>query len=254
MGSKGFLAGRVIDGGGAAGPADAFRSSRPLLALVIPGSRCQALASGDGRVDGDETPQVRRVLYRDGDLDSLPVPLGVQPGIFGGPPWLRYPLCSRCPPDANTVRVSTATQCVRKDVAVRYYLPTTVRPDMWASPIASRRGSGRLATRIVTPDPHAGSRGTSEAPAESESQAGTAGSGQQAPTPSPRHATRGSGLASSQVRERIERARAAQQKAAAELAVLVDQAVGLGISWSRDRHPAGRDQTGCPPAIPAPPS
>ena len=38
-------------------------------------------------------------------------------------------------------------------------------------------------------------------------------------------------MSSPQVLERIERARAAQQKAAAELAVLVDQAVGLGISW-----------------------
>jgi hypothetical protein len=33
------------------------------------------------------------------------------------------------------------------------------------------------------------------------------------------------------VLERIERARATQQNAEAELAVLVDQAVGLGISW-----------------------
>ena len=46
-----------------------------------------------------------------------------------------------------------------------------------------------------------------------------------------RPAKLGSGLSSSQVLDRIERARGAQQKAAAELAVLVDQAVGLGISW-----------------------
>ena len=38
-------------------------------------------------------------------------------------------------------------------------------------------------------------------------------------------------MSSPQVLERIERARVAQQKAEAELAVLVDQAVGLGISW-----------------------
>ena len=54
---------------------------------------------------------------------------------------------------------------------------------------------------------------------------------QPVPASLPRPATRGSGLSSSQVLDRIERARAAQQKAAAELAVLVDQAVGLGISW-----------------------
>jgi hypothetical protein len=38
-------------------------------------------------------------------------------------------------------------------------------------------------------------------------------------------------MSSPQVLERIERARVVQQKAEAELAVLVDQAVGLGISW-----------------------
>ena len=38
-------------------------------------------------------------------------------------------------------------------------------------------------------------------------------------------------MPSSQVLERIERARAAQQKAGAELAALIDQAVGIGISW-----------------------
>ena len=53
----------------------------------------------------------------------------------------------------------------------------------------------------------------------------------QVPAPPSRPASRGPGLSSSQVLERIERARAAQQKAAAELAALVDQAVGLGISW-----------------------
>ena len=71
-------------GGGGAGPADAFRNSWPLLALVTPGSRCLALASGDGGVDGDETPQVS--TSRSGTaIVNLPVPLGSQPGTFGGP-------------------------------------------------------------------------------------------------------------------------------------------------------------------------
>jgi len=38
-------------------------------------------------------------------------------------------------------------------------------------------------------------------------------------------------LSALQVLERFERAKATQQKAEAELAVLVDRAVGLGISW-----------------------
>ena len=54
---------------------------------------------------------------------------------------------------------------------------------------------------------------------------------QQASPPRPRPAKRVSGLSTPQVLERIERARATQQNAEAELAVLVDQAVGLGISW-----------------------
>jgi hypothetical protein len=54
---------------------------------------------------------------------------------------------------------------------------------------------------------------------------------QRAPGEPSRPTKRASGLSVPQVLERIERARAAQQKAEAELAVLVDRAVGLGISW-----------------------
>jgi len=75
--------GRVVVGGGSR-PADAFRNNRPLLALVIPGSRCQALASGDGGVDGDETPQIS-TSHTETAILNLPVPLGFQPGTFGGP-------------------------------------------------------------------------------------------------------------------------------------------------------------------------
>lgn len=85
MGSKGGSSpGRVIVGGGGVGPADASRNSWPLLALVTPGSRCQALASGDGGVDGDETPQVS-TPHSGTAILNLPVPLGVQPDTFGGP-------------------------------------------------------------------------------------------------------------------------------------------------------------------------
>src|ERR1039457_550688 len=52
---------------------------------------------------------------------------------------------------------------------------------------------------------------------------------------------------------RIERTRAAQREAEAELAVLVDHAVILGIGWPGGRRSAGRDQAGSPPALPAPP-
>ena len=91
-------------------------------------------------MDGDETPQVS-TSHTGTAIFNLPVPPGIQPGTFGGP---LAPLCSRHPPDANTVRVSTATQCIH------------------------------LGTRIVMPRPHARSREKSEAPVEPESQADTA--------------------------------------------------------------------------------
>jgi hypothetical protein len=120
MGSKGGSSpGRVIAGGGA-GLADAFRNSWPLLALVTPGSRCLALASGDGGVDGDETPQVS-TSHSGTAILNLPVPLGSQPGTFGGPLRLLYPLCGRCPPDANTGRSRRrGRECPQKTAGVRY--------------------------------------------------------------------------------------------------------------------------------------
>ena len=103
-----------------AGPADAFCISRPLLALVNPGSRYQALASGDGGVDGDETPQVS-TSHNGTAILNLPVPLGIQPGTFGGPLLARYPLCSRSTPDANTGgSLRPGRQCPQKTAGVRY--------------------------------------------------------------------------------------------------------------------------------------
>ena len=60
--------GRVIVGGGGAGPADAFRNSWPLLALVTQEADVwrllQAMGSGRGR-----NPAGKHVPYRDGDLE-----------------------------------------------------------------------------------------------------------------------------------------------------------------------------------------
>jgi len=112
--------GRVIVVGGGARPVGAFRNSRPLLALVTPGSRSQALASGDGGVDGDETPQVS-TSHNGTAILNLPVPLGIQPGTFGGPLLARYPLCSRSTPDANTGgSLRPGRQCPQKTAGVRY--------------------------------------------------------------------------------------------------------------------------------------
>ena len=96
MGSSGVLAGRRHSWRRGAGPADAPRNSRPLLALVTPGSRRQALASGDGRVDGDETPRVS-TSHTGTAILNLPVPLGFQPGTFGGPLLVPVPTVQSIP-------------------------------------------------------------------------------------------------------------------------------------------------------------
>jgi hypothetical protein len=57
------------------------------------------------------------------------------------------------------------------------------------------------------------------------------GQRQQGPAHPPGPTRRVPGLSAPQVLERIEDARAAQQEAEAELAVLVDHAVSLGIGW-----------------------
>ena len=148
-------------------------------------------------MDGDETPQLS-TSHTGMAIFNLPVPLGIQPGTFGG---LLAPLCSRHPPDANTVRVSTATQCVRRQL-----------------------GLSRLARMLD----HVGRAKRRSNPKARQAQPSER---QQAPVQRLRPAKRVSGLSPSQVLERIERARAMQEKAEAELAVLVDQAVKLDISW-----------------------
>jgi hypothetical protein len=53
----------------------------------------------------------------------------------------------------------------------------------------------------------------------------------QAPVGPPGLAPRGSRLSPPQLLERIERARITRDKAEADLAVLIDRAVGLGVGW-----------------------
>ena len=79
-------------------------------------------------MDGDETPQVS-MSHTGTAIFNLPVPLGIQPGTFGGLSWLRYPLCSRSLPDANTGRsCRPGHECPQKTAGVRYCPPGTIRP------------------------------------------------------------------------------------------------------------------------------
>jgi len=125
--------------------------------------------------------------------------------------------------------VATATQCGQEDRYVRYLLPTIIRPGMSASPISSRQAVAGLATRIVTPRPHGGQVSRSKRQSRARhtrperqhpARVQPAARQQQVSKPSP-----------SQVLEEINRARLAREDAEAELEVLVDCAVDLGIGW-----------------------
>ena len=89
----------------------------------------------------------------------------------------------------------------------------------------------RCDTRIVIHHLHPGPRGKSEAAGEAEGQADSPRSAAGRAGAATRPTKRVSGLSPPQVLERIEDAKAAQQEAEAELAILVDQAVILGIGW-----------------------
>ena len=67
-------------------PADGLCEQRAPGCPGHSGSRCQALATGDGEYVADETPQVRnwRQFRAETAIWRLPVLLGIQPGTFGG--------------------------------------------------------------------------------------------------------------------------------------------------------------------------
>ena len=264
--AKGSSPGRVIVGDGGAGPTDAFRNSWPLLALGHPGSRCLALASGDGGVDGDDTPQVS-TSHNGTAILNLPVPLGSQPGTFGGsllaPVSTVQPMSARCKHrrlasprsresagDRRRPLLSTRDHPVQKCDSSHM---RRGRQGPSAVPTASRPGSRRLATRVVIPRPHPGSRGTSKAPIEPESQA----SAESAATDASAAARPSAGGFQDACRPGA-RADGAHPDCAAESRSGAREAGRPGC-WprhrvARDRRPAGCDQAGGPSALPTPPS
>jgi hypothetical protein len=79
--------------------------------------------SGRGR-----NPAGKHVPYRDGDLELAGAPGLSAPAPSAALSWLRYPLCSRSPPDANTGRSRRpGRECPQKTADVRYCLPQTIR-------------------------------------------------------------------------------------------------------------------------------
>ena len=148
------------------------QQSAPACPGHIPGSRCQALDSGDGGVDGDETPQVKHVPCRNGDLDTCRCPWALSPAPSAALSWLRI----HCAADACQTQTPAARVRAGRDVSAedrrRPLLSANDHPVEKCDPShmakaarafcsAHRQSPGdrRLATRIVIPRPHPGSRG-----------------------------------------------------------------------------------------------
>ena len=178
--------------------------------------------SGRGR-----NPAGKHIPFRDGDLDSLPVPLGIQPGTFGGPPGsgtncaaevrqMQTPSARRRPPNVSKKTVASVTVCQRPSGPACGRVPSPVgggggagNPDCHTSP------AWWSCEQIQAPRARH-TRPERRHPARVQ----PAARQQQVSKPSP-----------SQVLEEINRARLAREDAEAELEVLVDCAVDLGIGW-----------------------
>jgi hypothetical protein len=105
----------------------------------------------------------------------LPVPWAFSPAPSATVARLWYPLCGQGPLNANTDTLAKAARLCPSKAAEVHSRPSTVsRPKSCdLGHMTTRAGKGELG---VTPRPHDGSHGKVEAPVESESQAGTAGS------------------------------------------------------------------------------
>jgi len=109
----------VVAGGGVLAPPTRSATVGPCLPWSPQEADIRRLLQAMG-VDGDETPQVS-TSHTGTAILNLPVPLGFQPGTFGGPLLAPYLLCSRSLPDANTGRPRRpGRECPQKTAGVRY--------------------------------------------------------------------------------------------------------------------------------------
>jgi len=221
----------------------------------------KAMGSGRGR-----NPAAKHVLYWDGDLEPCRCSWAFGPAPSAALSWLRYPLCSRGQADANADRSCRAgCDCPRKTADVRYCPPQTVRLEKYDPSHIMRYGRGRSAvpaagwaarraTRVVIPRPHPGTRGTSKAAIEPESQAGAvraAATGISAVArPSPgdsQHACR-PGAGADRAHPGCTAAGRSRTREASR------PGCWPGHRVARDRRPTGCEQAGGPSALPTPPS
>ena len=145
MGSKGFLAGNASSLAAGCWPRRRAPQQSAPACPGHPGSRCLALASGDGGVDGDETPRVS-TSHTGTAILNLPVPLGVQPGTFGGP--LLAPESTVQPMSAGCKHrpLASGRSRVSAEDRRRPLLSVTDHP-------AQKCDSSHMAERAAGPDP-----------------------------------------------------------------------------------------------------
>lgn len=158
----------------------------------------------------------------------LPVPWALSPAPSATVARLWYPLCGQGPLNANTDTLAKAARlCPSKAAEVHYRPFTAGRPKscdlghMTHAPGKANRVSYlvRMMDRM----------GRSKRP--SSPRVKQARPDRQPPAESPSLAQQVSRMSPSQVLEGIKRVQIAQQEAEAELAALIDYAVGLGIGW-----------------------
>jgi hypothetical protein len=194
-------------------------------------------------VDGDETPRIS-TSHTGTAILNLPVPLGFQPGTFGGPflapvPTVQ-PMSARCKhrpfasamsrvsaEDRRRPLLSATGHPARKNV-IQVTQRRAAGPDLRCPPPVCRGvGDWQLGlsylARILDRVGRAKRRAKRVQPVGRRRQ--------EAPTQPPGQAQAASRMPAAQLLEQIERTRIAQRRAEAALAKLIDQAVGLGIGW-----------------------
>ena len=245
MGSKGILAGTRHRWRRGCWPR---RRVPQQLAPACPGSPRKQMSgacfrrwgSGRGRY-----PAGKHVPQRDGDLKLCRCLWTLSPAPSAALSWLRYPLCSRCPPDANTGGSRPLGRESPQETAGVHYCPPQIiqfknvtqvtcaegdRAHLQCRPPVGRgAGDWQLGlsylARILDRVGRAKRRSSPRAKRAQPNRR------QQTPAQPPGQAQAASRMRTAQVLEQIECTRIAQQRAEASLAKLVNQAVGLGIGW-----------------------
>jgi hypothetical protein len=155
------------------------------------------------------------------------------PWAFGPAPLatvarLWYPLCGQGPLNANTDTSAQAARMCPSKTAEVHYRPSTVGRSKQCDlgHMVACTGQSELVSHLVRMMDGMGRSKRPSSPRVKQAQPD-----RQPPAEPPSPAQQVSRMSPSQVLERIKRVQIARQEAEAELAALIDYAVGLGIGW-----------------------